>query len=202
EEKDNLPSDENENLGILEGTTPELAIDLEEGHHEFLSDDEDPSLNKKRTADMVTMQENIENDELSSTEVTNKRFRPLTRPKSKLREELKESDEAFMSNDVITKTPYDNRFQVDSRRPQTSADNLYDNNDIEDANLLTPITPTSIKNKSVEKESNNKNHKSKQGEGYRYIETIRKKSERRQLMAQDCRDCREVIIYFIFNQNK
>jgi hypothetical protein len=193
EEKDNLPSKGNENLGVLEGTTPELAINLEGS--EFLLNEEDPSSNKKRTADMVTIQENIENDGLPPTEITNKRYRPFTKQESRLQEELNEFDEAFISDDVITKTPYNNHFKVDSKISQTSADNIYDNNDIEGANLLTPITPTSIKNKSVDKESNNKNNYSKQGEGYRYIETIRKKSERRQLMAQDCPDCRKVIIF-------
>lgn len=195
EEKDNLPSRENENLEVLEGTTPELPINLEKGNYEFLLDEEDPSSNKKRTADMVNMQENIEDDGLPSTEVTNKRCRPFaSKQESKLQEELNELDEAFISDDIITKTPYNDRFKVDSKRSQTSNDNIYDNNDIDDANLLTPITPTSIRNKNVDKESNNKNNYSKQGEGYRYIETIRKKSERRQLMAQDCPDCRKVII--------
>lgn len=193
EEKDNLPSRENENLEVLEGTTPELPINLEKGNYEFLLD-EDPSSNKKRTADMVNMQENIEDDGLPSTEVTNKRCRPFaSKQESKLQEELNELDEAFISDDIITKTPYNDRFKVDSKRSQTSNDNIYDNND-DDANPLTPITPTSIRNKNVDKESNNKNNYSKQGEGYRYIETIRKKSERRQLMAQDCPDCRKVII--------
>ncbi|EXX60132.1 hypothetical protein RirG_182750 [Rhizophagus irregularis DAOM 197198w] len=192
EEKDNLPSRENENLEVLEGTTPELPINLEKGNYEFLLDEEDPSSNKKRTADMVNMQENIEDDGLPSTEVTNKRCRPFaSKQESKLQEELNELDEAFISDDIITKTPYNDRFKVDSKRSQTSNDNIYDNNDIDDANLLTPITPTSIRNKNVDKESNNKNNYSKQGEGYRYIETIRKKSERRQLMAQDCPDCRK-----------
>jgi len=192
EEKDNLPSKGNENLGVLEGTTPELAINLEKGNYEFLLDEDDPSSNKKRTADMMTIQENIENDGLPSTEVTNKRYRPFaSKQESKLQEELNEFDEAFISNDIITKTPYNNRFKVDSKRSQTSTDNIYDNNDIDEADLLTPITPTSIKNKSVDKEPNNKNNYSKQGEGYRYIETTRKKSERRQLMAQDCPDCRK-----------
>ncbi|RIA92915.1 hypothetical protein C1645_763606 [Glomus cerebriforme] len=191
EEKGNLlPSKGNENLGLLEGTTPDHAIDLEEGNYEFLFD-EDPSLNKKRAADMVIMQENIENNELSSTDVTNKRYKSLTsKSKSKLREEFNEFDEAVISEDVTTTTPYNNRFKADSRS-QTSADNMYEDNDIESANPLTPITPTSIKNKGIEKEFNNKNNNSKQGEGYRYIETIRKKNERRQLMAQDCRDCRK-----------
>ena len=144
--------------------------------------------------DTVTNQENIENDELSSTEITNKRYKPLTSTQeSKSREEFDEFDETFISNDVIAKTPDNNRFKVGSRRLQASSDHVYDDNDIEDANLLTPITPASIKNKGTEKESNIKNSNSKQGEGFRYIETIRKKSERRQLMAQDCRDCRKVI---------
>jgi hypothetical protein len=187
DEKDNnLPPKRNGNLGLLKGTTPEHAIDLEEGNNEFFFDD--PSLKKKRTVDMVTKQEN---DELSSTEVTNKRYKPLT-SKQKNKSEFDEFDETFISDDIITKTPDNNRFKVDSRT-QTSTDHVYDDNDNEGANLLTPITPASIKNKDVEKESNNKNNNSKQGEGFRYIETIRKKSERRQLMAQDCRDCRKVI---------
>ncbi|GBC05991.1 hypothetical protein RclHR1_06540011 [Rhizophagus clarus] len=191
EEQDNLPSKGDENLGILEGTTPELAINLEEGNYEFLLDEEDPSSSKKRTADMAIIQENIENDRLPSTEVTNKRYRTFTTGKqeNELQDKLNEFDEAFISDDVITNTPYNNRFKAESKRPQTSADNIYDDN--ESANLLTPITPTPIKNKSVDKESNNKINYPKEGEGYRYIETTRKKNERRQLMAQDCPDCRK-----------
>ena len=144
--------------------------------------------------------ENIENDELSSTEVTNKRCKPLiSKPKSKSREEFEEFDdefdETFISDDVTTKTPDSNRLKMNSRKLQASTDNMSDDNDIVNANILTTTT-SSIKNKGTEKESNNKNNNSKQGEGFRYIETVRKRSEKRQLMAQDCRDCRKVINLF------
>ncbi|CAG8437751.1 9497_t:CDS:2 [Funneliformis mosseae] len=144
------------------------------------------SSNKKRTIDKMIKQEEIENDELFSAEVTNKRYKPLTvKPRDDLREEFEE-DEEF--DEVHIRTPYSDRFKPDSKRSHASTDDMYEDNDADYVDPLIPITPPSIVNKCV---TNNNSDASKQGEGYRYIETVRKKNERRQLMAQDCRDCRK-----------
>ncbi|KAF0514308.1 ctip-related endonuclease [Gigaspora margarita] len=156
-------------FGPPDGTNAENPIDIDDYDDDnlFLSDDDDQSPSKKRSADIAIKQEQ---DDTNILLPLNKRWKNV-------------SSERALDNNIVN-TPhkeYDvNNQLVVSERIRSDAE--------EGPTLLTPITPLHIKNKNAPRRSTVSPNLS--DTSIRFNEVVRKQSERRQLQGEDCRDCR------------